>query len=385
VALSPARAALLRTLTCAALAASCGPRRGPAPGAPRQGEAVRLDPIHVTASREGERLSVDAYDARELFARGSQALRGGAFEEAVRLYASLLAEFPDSFLVEPALYNQGLCYDALSRFGEAAGAYGDLVARFPDSPDVEDALFRLAGSHERLEDFDGAVGALDALLARPDLDGIERIEALARKGAALIPLGRTDDARLALTEATRLYRQGRGISPSDSVFYYSMAEFKLGEIVHDEMRGVALPPDDQILEAQLERKAELLLEAQRRYTSVIRIGDPHWAAAAAYRIGALYHHLWKDILAAPPPGELDEEARAIYVEILRDRTRVLLEKAVLQWERTLKLARRLRLDNEWVDSTTRDLAEIREELEIEKGEGMDEMDGTDGTDGGKKR
>jgi hypothetical protein len=148
--------------------------------------------------------------------------------------------------------------------------------------------------------------------------------------------------------------------------------------VHDEMRAVELPPDDAILGARLERKAELLLEAQRLYTNVIRIGDPHWAAAAAYRIGALYHHLWKDILAAPPPGDLDEEAREIYLKILRDRIRVLLEKAVLQWERTLKLGRRLRLDNEWVDSTTRDLEELRRELAIERREEVDTVDTVDG-------
>ena len=45
---------------------------------------------------------------------------------------------------------------------------------------------------------------------------------------------------------------------------------------------------------------------------------------------------------------------------------MLLRKAVLQWERTLKLARRLSLDNEWIDSTTRDLGEIRKELAIEE-------------------
>jgi tetratricopeptide (TPR) repeat protein len=336
---------------------------------------VRLDPVHVTASREGGRVVLDAYDAHELFDRASKALRDRAYEEAIRLYAALLGEFPNSALVEPALYNHGLCFDALGRSREAAAAYGALLDKFPDSADTKDALFRLAGSFEKLESYDDVVKVFDALLARMDLCGIERVEALARKGAALIPLGRSEDARLTLEEAARLYRQGRGISPSDSVFYFSMAEFELGEIVHNEMCEVALPPDESLLAARLEEKAKLLLEAQRLYTDVIRVGEPNWAAAAAYRIGALYHHLWKDMLSAPPPGDLDDEAKEIYLQILRDRTRVLLKKAVVQWERTLKLARRLHLDNEWVDSTTRDLEEIRRELAIEERAGMDEMDG----------
>jgi tetratricopeptide (TPR) repeat protein len=370
----PARARTLLAISCAAFAAACGAR---APSAATAAETAHLDPVHVTATREGGRVVVDAYDARELFVRASRELRERSYEEAARLYAALLAEFPDSELVEPALYNQALCYDALGRFREAAAAYGAIVARFPDCADVEDALFRLAGSYEALEDWDDAIDALNALLAKPDLAGVDRVEALARKGAALIATDRAEDARFGLEEATRLYRQGRGISPSDPVFYYAMAEFKLGEIAHNEMRAVALPPDERVLAAQLERKAEFLLEAQRLYTEVIRIGEPHWAAAAAYRIGALYHHLWKDMLAAPPPADLDDEAKEIYLRILRDRTRVLLEKAVVQWERTLKLARRLRLDDEWVASTERDLEEIRRELAIEMREE------TDGTDGGK--
>jgi tetratricopeptide (TPR) repeat protein len=373
--------AALAAVLIAALVSACGsrrpgPRLGPVPG----GEVVRLDPVRVTATKDGERVVLDAYDARELFVRASAALRAESYDEATRLYAALVAQFPESDLVEPALYNQGLCYDALGRFVDAATAYSAVVERFPGSADVADALFRLTGSYEALESWDDAVRALDALLTRPDLGGIERVEVLARRGSALIQMGRAADARIALDESVRLYRQGRGISPSDSVFYYSMAQFKIGEIVHNEMRAIELPADESLLEERLEAKAKLLLEAQRLYTKVIRIGHAHWAAAAAYRIGALYHHLWKDILDAPPPPDLDAEAQGIYFDILHDRTRVLLKKAVVQWERTLKLARRLGLDNEWIDSTTRDLDEIRKELAIE--ESASEKDDEEERDGG---
>jgi tetratricopeptide (TPR) repeat protein len=349
-----------------ALLPACGPRPSTRLGPAPDGEVVRLDPVHVTATQDGERVVLDAYDAKELFVRASAALRAESYAEATRLYAAIVAEFPDSDLVPLSLYNQGLCYDAMGRFQDAATAYSTLVERFPDSDDTADALFRLAGSYEALESWDDAVKALDALLARPDLGGVERVEVLARKGSALIQIGRPEDARVALEEATRLFRQGRGISPSDSVFYYSMAQFKLGEIVHNEMRAIQLPADETLLAERLEAKAKALLEAQRLYTKVIRIGHAHWAAAAAYRIGALYHHLWKDMLDAPPPSDLTAEESEIYFEILRERTRVLLKKAVLQWERTLKLARRLGLDNEWIDATTKDLEEIRKELAIEE-------------------
>jgi len=363
----PLPALLLLTIT----ATGCGHSRPP-----DAEPAQRLDPIHIHATRDGERLDLDAYDASELFERAGGNLRSGSCQTAVKIYDRLCEEFSGSPLVPLALYNRGLCLDELERYQEAAASYGRMVRDFPGSQDVTDALFRMAGSFEAMEAWDQVVEALDRLLSEhPDLGRAERIEALARKGSALLEMDRVDDARLALEAASRTHRIGRGIAPSDSNFYYSMAEFKLAEIVHDAMRQEEIPSDESILEEHLERKAGLLLDAQRLYTKVIRIGHPHWAAAAAYRIGALYHHLWKDMLAAPPPEDLDEEEREIYQEILREKIRVLLKKAVLQWERTLKLASRLGLDNKWVESTQRDLDEIRDILVLEKsGEGAIEED-----------
>jgi tetratricopeptide (TPR) repeat protein len=356
-------------LTAAALLLGCGGagRNGPrtGPDEPLDPDNV-LDPIHVKAERDGERIVLDAYDAAGLFDRAAAHLRSGECDQAVEVYTVLIDEFADSDLVEPSLYNRGLCLDQLERFQEAAASYSELVERFPESGDVTDALFRQAGSYEKLEAWDNAVRVFDRLLTeRNDLRGVERVEALARKGSAQMQLGENEAARLTLEEAVRTYRMGKGISPSDSVFHYSMAQFKLGEMVHAEMRKVELPPNEEQLEERLEAKAQLLLDAQRLYTKVIRIGQAHWAAAAAYRIGALYHHLWVDILSAPPPEDLTEEEQKIYFEILRERIRVLLKKAVVQWERTMKLAIRLGLDNEWIEKTTNDLKEIRRILALE--------------------
>jgi tetratricopeptide (TPR) repeat protein len=326
---------------------------------------VALEPLRVTAVQRDGRLELDAYDAAGLFRRAGAELAAGRCQAAVELYRRLDAEFPEADEAVPSLYNAGLCLDRLGRHEEAAAAFDRILERDPGHPDAKDALFRQAESLERSESWTEAAATCDRLLARSDLRPVERVEALSRKGAALRRHGDPAGARRALEEASRVYRLGRGIAPADPVVHYSRAEFEIGEIVHDEMRAVELPPDEALLEERLEHKADLLLEAQRLYTRVIRIGDPHWAAAAAYRIGALYHHLRVDILAAEPPPGLSEEEREIYLEILRDRTRVLLHKAVRQWERTLGLAVRLGLDNEWIARTTDDLRRIREVLVIE--------------------
>ena len=361
---------LCLVLTAASVVLGCGPR--PPVKSPSEGESeesrslIRMSPIHVRAVRDEERLAIDAYDASGLFDRAAKHLRKGQCGEAVVMYRQLVSEFSDSDFAPPSLYNSGLCNEQVENYLEAATDYMTLLEKYPDSRDITDAMFRLAGVWEKLEAWSDAVSTFDALLAeRQDLTGMERIEALARKGSSMIHLGKPDDAKLALDEAIALFRTGRDISENASTFYYGMARFKIGEIVQTQMREAQLPADEAVLEPALEAKCQLLLDAQAEYTKAIKVGHPHWAAAAAYRIGDLYRSLWDDMLAAPVPQDLNEEEKEVYLEVLKDKIRVLLTKATVQWERTLRMARRLNLSNEWVERTTAELNEIRELMALE--------------------
>ncbi len=342
------------------------PPRSPDQIAPAEAplqEPVRLQPFHVRAVQDPastERIAIDGYDATMLFNRGQAAYKRGDFKNAAEIYHQLYLEFPESELAPPALYNRALSRERLGDWAGAVEDYETLTEKYPGFRDVKDARFRMAGAYESLEAYAETVEILNTLLYhQPDLEGIERVEALARKGAALIQLGRPEEAREVLKEAILLFRAGRDLSASASTYHVAMAHFKLGEIVEGEMRAVRLPSDEARLQPALEKKCRLLLDAQHEYTRAIRVGDPHFAAAAAYRIGQLFRALWADMLAAPPPKNLNEEEREIYLEVLKKRTRVLLQKAIVQWERVLKMADRLNLSNEWVDRTRKDLREIR--------------------------
>ncbi|MCP4196850.1 MAG: hypothetical protein GY762_06825 [Proteobacteria bacterium] len=128
------------------------------------------------------------------------------------------------------------------------------------------------------------------------------------------------------------------------------------------MSEATLPADEALLGPALERKCQLLLDGQNEYTKTIRIAHPYWAAAAAYRIGNLYHILWEDMVSAPVPRDLNEEEQAIYSDLLKDRIQVLLTKATRQWKRTLKMARRLNLSNDWIEQTSRELEVVRQKM-----------------------
>jgi tetratricopeptide (TPR) repeat protein len=331
-------------------------------------DPVRLSPFVIRAMpdpRDSARIAIDAYDAGDLFGRASAAYREEVYPLAIKLFRQVVEEFPGTEFASPALYNAGLASERLSDFQKATTFYETLVDKYPESEDITDALFRLTGAYEALEMWEDAARTLDKLMTkRRDLEAIERVECLARKGAALIHLNRPHEARENLKKAVMFYRAGSDISPTAPTYFYAMAKFKIGEIIENEMRAIVLPADEAAIGKALEKKCQLLLDAQTAYTDAIRVAHSHWAAAAAYRIGHLYRILWGDMMTAPPPSDLNEKEQDIYREILRKQIRVLLKKAVRQWERVLSMADRLALSNEWVERTKADLADIREILAL---------------------
>jgi tetratricopeptide (TPR) repeat protein len=342
------------------------------PHTPDTTEVQRLREVHVVQLPEKQGHTIDAYDAIELFNRGNLALEAEKYNDAIILYLQLQREFPDTQFLAPALYNSGICFDRLGRYEDAVATYRRFIEKFPESDDMKDILFRLSESLEELARWEEMISVLDTLNGHnAQLTPVDRVEIRTRKGAALIELQRPGLARVELEHAIHIFTHDSSISQTAPDYYYAMAQFKLAELTHDEMHQLALPADDSALGEILEKKCQLLLDAQYLYTQVIRIGHPHWSGAAAYRTGALYHHLWQDMLSAPPPAALNETEQEMYTEVLRKRIKILLEKAVKQWRRTLKFARRLNLDSEWVIQTRRDLEEIEALLKIESQVGAD--------------
>ena len=331
-----------------------------------------LPEIHVVALKAPTGSTIDAYDAATLFERGNKFLEKGEVMAAIEQFRRIEAEFPESPYLEPALYNLGICLDQTGQYDAAVKTYQKLLTAFPKSDDVKNILFRLADSLETLGKWAALIDTLDTLSSKESLlTPIDNVEIRAKKGAALMEINQPGLARTELAHAIRIFTKEKGVSPTAPDYYYSMAQFKLAELTHAEMRAVMLPTDDATLGDILEKKCQLLLDAQYLYTQVIRIGNPHWSAAAAYRTGALYHHLWEDMLAAPAPANLSDEEQEVYMEVLRKRIKILLKKAVKQWRRTMTFAARLNLDNAWVLRTQQDLKEIEAVLDIEEQVGAD--------------
>jgi len=309
-----------------------------------------------------------------LFDEGNGLLRAGRCTEAVERYDTLVREFPSSRYVSASLYNAGLCLQEAHDWSASVARYERLLVLRPGSPDEKHARLQLAEGLEVLERWESALDNSEALLRRDDLGSAERLEALARRARATLGQGQLDEAARRAREAISYYRTRRGDEEIHDEYFVAMAAYVLAETVR--MRSEALMfPDGSVLEQHevLDRRAALLLEAQRAYFDAIRLTNAHWAAASGYRIGAMYRGFFEEITRAPvppPPRPMTPEQLELYRESyraqLRDRVRPLVRHAIRYWELTLTMVERTGVETEWTSRVREDLESTRTML-VESG------------------
>lgn len=339
---------------------------GCAGGGTRASRAVELEETRLVASRTaGGELSVEAFTAEDLFREGNALVHGGRCAEAVAHFDRVAREFASSRFVSPALYNAGLC---LQEAGDLAGAvrrYEDLVRLVPGSGDVRHARLQLAAALVGLERWAEALAQAEALLERDDLDEAERLESHARRAQALLGLGRYEDAEAAARSTTAYFRVHREALPDEH--FAAAGQFVLAETLRARAEEIEIPAADALTQhAALERRASLVLDAQRAYYDAIRLTDAYWASASGYRVGEMYESLWFALTHAPvPPPEHDlgEAALVVYRERFREelaaRVRPLVRHAIHYWELTLMMVERTGATGEWVDRTRAELERAR--------------------------
>jgi tetratricopeptide (TPR) repeat protein len=335
-----------------ALAAGCATtatQTSPQPG----GEVVRLDmePIKIEATKDGDGVHIEAFDAPELFEHAGKALSDKRFDDAIAEYQKLLKSFPESSYVRPTFYNLGLAQIGKKDWPSAIDSFKALIDRFPAHADAKDSLFQLGACYAEQGNWPASAEVCARLLDRKDLTADDRIEAIARRGFAQFNLNDVDTAEKTFRSAVAYKQQIDTEERLSTDFYLAFSQYHIGQIFHLRFRKAPLRLPDSQLDKDLDQKAHLLLTAQRAYIDTIKFGNPAWASAAGFQVGSLYEELYDAFVNVPVPAELDKEARQVYVEELRKKIRILLEKS-LRWQReNLLMIERLGVASEWADKS----------------------------------
>jgi tetratricopeptide (TPR) repeat protein len=325
----------------------------------RGGEApYELDPLVIEVDPDtGE---VVAYDPRSLLDAGNEAFQAGRPARAIAYYEQLAEEFPQSSLVVPALYNRGLALERLGAHDAAVAQYLELAERIGEGRDAIDATIRAGAVLAELGRWPDAIESFERLLERGDLSATDRVEGHARLGYVLYENKRDPRAEAVLREGLEIVDNLGGGEHLETNAYVAMIHFYLGMIPRRQFSEIPLRLPDEQMEQDLEDKSELVLLAHERLSRAIHAGDPRWATAAGFELGAMQEEFWQAIVSAPIPPHLGPRAVEAYTEEVHVQARVFLERALNLYRKTVELAEAYRTSTRYSRA-----AEARAEAVVE--------------------
>jgi tetratricopeptide (TPR) repeat protein len=326
---------------------------------------VFADPMRIVGG-EDPLTGLDGYDADDLFRLGYEAFEVGDLARAVALYERLLDEFPEHRDCTPATWNLALGREKLGDIPGAIDAYAAYAVGVEEASPLEagQARIRQATLLQHLGLFVESKSPL--ALAEPveELEPHERWEIRILQAMALADEGDFDHAEIDLNRVRREIR--RTTLREGELFPYqsAMVWFEAGQLYRMRSTAIGLEEVDDlaVLDAELGEKARLLLEARQHFKRSLTHRVAAWSGPAALALGAVYEDFRADLLSAPRPSELSDEAAEVYDDLLERQTRQFLEKAAVDYREVLRLGTILRLEAAWVEAVEDALHRCEEEL-----------------------
>jgi len=345
-----------------ALLSGCGGRASP-PEEPL-GASTKKEPATLQASTlivsQHEVLSVE-----ELIARGTRQLEDDDFAAARDSYKIALDHATNAEERLRALFGWGTALDLGAQPSEALRAYSRYVAEAPPGPKRDEAAVREVRLLVYLERYRDAAQA-SAVIPLADRTPLQQLALLGARAHGLLSGGRYD-------EAERVISQGRSIVDAHSLDRVAVPPLDVAALFvalgdlrarrAEEIKLHPVPPD--FLDA-LERRCQLILDAQGAYSEAMRSQDAHYSSMSGVKVGQLYKSLHRELTSIQaPPAAVSDDKRQLFEGAMRLRYSILLRKSLAMMEATVALLDRTQGSSRWRDKAREALLEIREEQRAE--------------------
>jgi tetratricopeptide (TPR) repeat protein len=302
----------------------------------------------------------------ELFDRAKKLFVEEKYKEAADLFDLVQKGDPQGRLAPMALYQAGLCFEALGDREKALARFEQVATDYPKDP-----LQKLARLHATrvlnvLERWSEMIKLADEVLARADLSVAETVEAQGAKALALAEKGDVEAAGR-LVEDTRTLMEKHHLGESGRLSYeVAQVFFVLGEVRRLRSEKIVFDPLPPNFGEAFEQRAQGLLDAQAAYTDTMRTTDVAWATMAGYRVGELYQELHRDVMAAKFPAVAKSaKDRQLFEGAMRLRYRILLEKGLKMMNSTVGMTDRMGEASVWSARAKAAKAEIEKSLAAE--------------------
>jgi tetratricopeptide (TPR) repeat protein len=340
---------------------------------------VVLDADLITATiHDDGSVTSEVRSLPEMFAEAGDYLSAEDFENALRLYSTILESFDDPRYVRVTHYNAGLANEGLAQWELAAEHYSNVIEQWPETDDATYAYLRLGECYANLGRFEAIPALMEAVSVRSGLILEDRLEVELRWGNALLELRDLASAEehyrrvISLNEAAERAWSPAAPDPLNLPLEVSnpiiaQSNFGIGRVYHELFSEIRLVLPEERLTRDLIDKGQLFDRAQAAYLDCVRSGNRYWGPAAGYMVGKLYEDFYYDVLATEVPHDFNELELEIYFEELRAFIQPSLERSLRIYEQNLAMAYRLGADNSWVDDTLAKIEEITVYIDEQNG------------------
>jgi len=353
----PTLASVVLSVGCAGAASQAHPSQAQPSQVVAGGPSVTVPTSYVTAVDAGM-LSDRMREATAWFDKG-------LYERAAHGFDRVFGFEPGGVHAPMALYGAGLSYEALGRFADAASRYRQLVDGFPDHDLVGQVLLRGSRLLSMVEDWEGLARFGELLVARSDVALMDKIEGYGAHALGLVATGDLDRSMRSIGKARGLMEQHGLLDGGRLTVGMAQVFFAYGEVLRLQGEQIVFEPLPPDFSQALERRCQLLLDAQEAYGTVTRAYDSRWSAMAGYRIGSMYQTLHADLMRIQPPTSARTVGqRQLFFGAMELRYRVLLRKGLSAMDRTLAMAERTGEVSLWVQRARESKLQLERRLEL---------------------
>lgn len=317
----------------------------------KNGERLEQEGDHLEAAREYRRVFEEAKDFVEfvdlsLFKSARNFEQAGEWNRAIETYELLVNNYPESKQVLPALNNIAADYKELEDFLNVARTNERVFERFPGTQEAENALFNASLFYDKAEAWSEAIRANNIYIrtypGNPESKDLlfenaryylklgdlananniyaeftslyptdpQVVEAYYNRGVYYFEKASYDSAKtefnLAIRRSNEFARAGR----DPNLYFAAESNYKLGQILYEEYKGIVLSYPQSTLRAQLNRKRAKLDEVQQAFTRVISLGSLR-SFEAMYRIAEAYEEFADAIAGQRIDPALPEDRRLV--------------------------------------------------------------------------
>ncbi|MCB9637676.1 MAG: tetratricopeptide repeat protein [Myxococcales bacterium] len=323
---------------------------------------VQADPM-IFYAKGGKVVHFEQMNPKSLFDQAAEHFQAKEYDKARLYYSRLLTAFPKSEYRTLSMYNLALTYERLKQHKHSIILYNRIIEERPGTEECRDAQFRLGAAYLITKQFPLSAKMYNMLAERKDVESSDMLEVLASLGLSYYHMKNEAMAEDAFRRTLRLFHKEKSKQYLGNDYFAAMAQFYIGRLHDDRFRARAFRPDKELMKKDLNYKAKELLTAQAHYLRSIRIRNPRWVVASLFRIGDMYRQMYDDMIHAPVPKHLDKEEQQVYAQMLKKKIRILLDKAILAFEKNLQAAENYGVqDDEFIKKTQQQLLSLRSRI-----------------------